>query len=325
MKKIYLILSLLVVTLSAQAQILNAGLETWRTYSSGSSTPKNLKVPTSWYAVDSLIIADGEAFGSILMIPDSVWRQQVFKDSGANAHGGTYAAKLVTKDQDTLGIFPGILSNAEAHISVSLSGVGPITYTGGTAVTLRPTMVSAWVKYSPAAPTDSGSLYVEAYGTVGTVTDSLIGVGYVKIGATASYTQISASVYYATGSAYSADLLRIYVASSADTAHAADNSTLWVDDINMVGIPQSVGNINSTDNSVIVYPNPATGILHFNGVANTAMTCNLTAVSGQVIATQSFAGTGAMDVTALATGLYFYTITDNTGNVMQRGKVNIAK
>ena len=95
----------------------------------------------------------------------------------------------------------------------------------------------------------------------------------------------------------------------------------------MVGVAQpiSVNDVATGAHLVTVYPNPATGILHFDGTPNESMTCNLNSISGQVVATQTFTGTGAMDVSALATGLYFYVISDNAGNITQRGKVSISK
>ena len=331
MKKIYLSLCLLVAALSTQAQLLNPGMETWRTYSSGGTTPVNCEVPTNWYGIDSIIIADGQAFGSALSLSDTNWHRQVFKDSGANAHGGTYSAKLVTKLQSTyLGKFPGIISNAKANITITpglpAPTVSPITYTGGTATTLRTTSVSAWVKYNPASTADSAELTVSAYGSLGSVTDTLVGSGFVKIGPNASFVQVTAMVNYTT-TAYFVDLVRIGFASSCDTTHAAINSTLWVDDVTMGGVAQtiSVNDVHSAGNVVNVYPNPAMNIIHMDGQQNEAVTFTLVSITGQVVATASFTGKGIADVSMLPSGLYFYTIADNAGNLTQRGKVSISK
>ena len=175
MKKIYFLLSALALTVSANAQTVAGGdMEAWHVGSAGSSNPKVVRAPNSWYGVDSLIIANGQFLGSLAGIPDTVWRQQVFKDSGANAHGGMYAAKLVTEDQDTLGFFPGILTNAVVDVDLATFAV---TFSGGQATTLRTTSVSAWIKYTPANPLDSASILVQTYGNIAGNPDSLLGVG----------------------------------------------------------------------------------------------------------------------------------------------------
>lgn len=324
MKKIYLLLSALAIFVSADAQtVTNGGYETWRVSSAGSTNPKVVRAPINWYGTDSLIISMGQTFGTLLGISDTVWQQQLFKDSGANAHGGIYSAKLVTKDQDTLGIFPATLSNADAHVSFSLAtGLGPITFTGGQATTLRTTSVSAWVKYVPTNNLDSATVLVQAYGNVAGNADSLIGIGTLKIGNTPSFTQITANVLYANPGLI-VDTVRItFASSSTDTAFV--NSTLWVDDVTAVGVAQvsAVGSITN-GKKVNVYPNPASDVLYLTG-GQTELVCTLMSVNGQVVATQSFTGNGSIDLAPLPSGLYFYNISDN-GNIIQRGKVSVSK
>ncbi len=322
MKKIYLLLSAVMLGASVNAQVLpNAGFEAWRVGSAGNGI-NNLPVyaPVSWFGTDSLIIGAGQTLGfAVYGINPTVWQQQMFKDSGVNAHGGSYSARLVTKDQDTLGVVPGVLTNAEPSLNLATFS---ISFSGGQSTTLRTNSVSAWVKYTPTATTDSGSLLVQAYGDIGGNPDSLIGTGYVKIGALTNFTQVTANVVYANPDLI-VNNVRISFASSADT-NASVNSTLWVDDVTMVGVPQAVGSITGNSNIVNVYPNPATATLNLDGVQNISLVCNLMSVNGQVVATKTFSGKGSIDLTELASGLYFYTIVEN-GNIVQRGKVNIAK
>ena len=323
MKKIYLLLSTIVIAATAMGQTLpNASFESWRTYTSGGSTPKVCRAPNGWYGADSLIIADGESFGSLLSIPDSVWKQQLFKDS-VSVHSGTYSARLVTVHQDTAGNFPGILSNAQAHVTVSLTGLGPITYTGGTAVTYQPVTVSAWVKYTAGSATDSGLLTAQAISTVGGV-DSVVGIGAVKIGPSTSFNQITANLFYPV-SGFIVDTIRVTFLSSADTASGAINSTLWVDDVSMTGWPASVNNVKGNPNYVEVYPVPASDILHLESKQTDVLNCNLISVTGQLVATKTFSGKDVMDISSISTGVYFYTISSQDGKTGQSGKVTIAR
>lgn len=318
MKKLYILLSAMALTASVNAQTVTGGdMESWHVGSAGSSNPKIVRAPYAWYGVDSLIIANGQLLGSLLGISDTVWQQQIFKDSAANAHGGSYSAMLVTKDQDTLGIFPGLLTNAVVNVDLTTFAV---TFTGGQATTLRTTSVSAWIKYAPANTLDSANILVQTYGNVAGNPDSLLGYGTIRIGATPSFVQYTANVIYPNPSLY-VDNIRITFASSSDTAFVG--STLWVDDVTMTGVAQvnSVSSVNTQ--KVSVYPNPANDVLFLEGGA-TAMVCNLVSVNGQVVATKSFNGKSSIDLTGLASGLYFYTISQN-GTITQRGKVSVAK
>lgn len=323
MKKLYFVLSLFAFALSAQAQTIpNGGMESWRVNSAGSTNPKIVRCPINWYGADSLIIGIGQSFGALLSIPDTVWQQQIFKDSGVNAHGGTYSAKLVTKDQDTLGVFPGVLSNAETHVSISLTGLGGFSQTGGLGTTLRTKSVSAWVKYSPASPVDSAAINIEAHGNVDGVADSLIGFGFLKVGASSSFVQVTVNMIY-PDTTLIMDTLRISFASSADTA--AVGSTLWVDDVTAVGVAQpiSVNNVYAAAN-ISVYPNPATDILYIDNKATQTLTASLHSVSGAVVATQAINGNGKINISALPAGLYFYTLTDNN-TILKRGKITVVR
>ena len=321
MKKIYFLLSTLVIAFSMQAQTIpNAGFETWRTGSAGGYVPKIVKAPAVWYGADSLIIAFGQSLGHYLGINDTVWQTQLFKDS-TTIHGGVYAARLVTKDQDTLGIFPGILSNAVAHVSFTGTTFNGITYTGGTPVTYKVNSVSAWVKYTAGAALDSGLLSVQVLSTISGM-DSVVGTGTVKIGPNSAYTQVTANITYLPIAGLVTDTVRITFSSSTG-GHNAINSTLLVDDVTITGTPFSVIDINAAPEAVNVYPNPASDMLNIEVPGNEQVTFNLISVNGQVVVSKPATSTSAIDVSTLAAGLYFYTVTDKAGNITQRGKVSL--
>ncbi len=325
MKKIYLLLVASAITFCTQAQtIVNSGMESWRVRTSGGSTPKPIWSPTGWYGGDSLLIANGEIFGTILSIDDSVWKQQVFKDS-ANFHGGSFAAKLVTKLQDTLGVFPGTLSNAEPHVSIDL-GTGSFTfyYSGGTPINYRVNTVSAWVKYAAGAGADSGVLNVQVLGRIGSKPDSVLGAGTIKIGPNSAFTQVTANVLYSVPDSL-VDTVRITFASSKGGTASAVNSILYVDDVTMTGTPFSVAELAARANVVKVYPNPANNLLHVSVINNETVTCNLVSVTGQVVATKVCTGNATMDIATIAAGQYFYNVIDASGKTVQSGGVTIAK
>jgi len=325
MKRLLLLLGATALSVAGMAQtIANNSFETWRTSTSGALAPDTVMAPDSWFGADSLIIADGEFYGSLIAISPTVWQRQLYKEATI-VHTGSYSAKLVTKKQDTLGVFPGIMSNAQANVAISIVGgspsLGGITYSGGTATTYHITTVSAWVQYAPGTGLDSGSMSVSAYATVFGL-DSMIGSGTVTVGNTSgSWTQITATLTY-NGSGLPVDTVRIIFTSSAGTNNEI-GSTMYVDDVTMTGtLPNEVQNVFGESAAVAVYPNPASDELNIRGQVNAAYTIALFSVNGQQVSTSTVKGAGSVDISSLAAGMYFYNITDAAGN-SQHGKVNV--
>lgn len=310
----------------------NGNMESWRTSTAGSVSPVSIQAPVYWYGADSLIISDGQLFGTFLGIPASSWKRQIFREAVV-IHSGLYSAKIMTRNQDTLGIFPGILSNSKANVPVSLTGVGTVTFSGGTAVTLRIDTVSAWVEYFPGKDSlghtgsDTGIITAQAYAHIGSV-DSLVGVGTAQIVPTgSSFVQVFATMAY-TDTVDAIDTIRINITSSGGgTATPLDSSTLYVDDITMSGVPQTshvgVSQI-AMPKDLTVYPNPASDQLYFNWDAAGVFDVKLFCVNGQEARRQSMTGSGQMDVSGLAPGLYFYEAAQSSGAV-SRGMVSICR
>lgn len=71
----------------------------------------------------------------------------------------------------------------------------------------------------------------------------------------------------------------------------------------------------AAQNPVTVYPNPTNGLLQFSAYAN----AELTNVTGQVILVSK--GINAMDLSDQPAGVYFLTLTDNSGQTILRSRV----
>ena len=337
MKKLYFILFALVIGNSVFAQtIANAGMESWRAHNAGGisgDTVVTIHAPVSWYGFDSLVISLGETFGGLIGAGND-WNAQVFPDSVVK-HSGSYSAKLITVDQDILGNIPSVLANAQpsintAELEATMSLSQSTSFSGGTPITGRIASVSAWVQYKldsalatgPNTATLTVLVYAKVFNGVALV-DSIVGSDTVYIHPTSSWAQITANVKY-VDSLNGADTVRILFSSS--NANAMDSSTLNVDDVSMVYAPVlSVINSTIAQNDVKVYPNPASGTLYIESAKNTGASFQLFAINGQLVATQTLSGKDAIDVSLLADGLYFYTITDVNGNNTQRGKVSVVK
>jgi hypothetical protein len=334
MKKLYTSFAALMLTGAAFGQTLdNAGMETWRTGSTGTSPIVSIQAPTQWYGFDSMVVALGQSFGAIIGA-GSDWHPQLFQENTLKKSGSS-SAKIMTVKQDTLGYFSGLLSNAAVNVDVAALTLGgdpmsAVSFEGGTPVTLRITSVSAWVAYFAGKDevtgmmggADEGLLTVQAIALIGGV-DSVIGTGSANISPSSAFTQITADVTYTT-TGYDINKVRILFASSGGSGSQLDSSTLYVDDVTMVGIPQSVAYTNAANDLVKIYPVPAGNAIYFNGPASQPLQCVISSVSSQSVATLPITGNASLDVSSLPVGLYLYTITHTDGTIAQRGKISIA-
>jgi hypothetical protein len=77
-------------------------------------------------------------------------------------------------------------------------------------------------------------------------------------------------------------------------------------------------------NSVKVYPNPASDVLHFSIDYNKAKAVNVFDVTGKLVSTTDFSlGSAQLDARSLNAGVYLYQIIDTDGVVVKTGKVTI--
>lgn len=335
MKKLFTLLALAFISTSSFGQTINnPGMETWRTNTAGTGPVIPIAAPHYWFGFDSLVIAAGEAFGSIIGAGDD-WKRQIFEEN-TFVHSGSAAALCVTVKQDTLGFFPGTLSNAQPvfNAGVIAGGGDPadaVAFDGGTPTTLRVTSASAWVAYLPGKDpgtgafggADEANMNVQAIATIAGE-DSVVGVGSVNIAPTTSYVQVTATVNYTT-TAYNVHTVRIIFASGGASGAALDSSMLYVDDVSMVGEPQAVNSVTYKSNVVKVYPSPTNGTLYINGPANGGYTCTVANVMGQVVATQALNGMDKMELHTQPEGIYAFTVTDRQGTVVQTGKVQVER
>src|SRR5579872_3552510 len=177
MRKMYRILLLLVLPCVSFAQIPNMGMESWRSDYSGDSMPVQIQIPDSWWGSDSLIIALGQTIGSVALgAHDTDWRRQIFQESASvYVHSGSYSAKIMTVKEDSFSV-PGVITNAIPSFTLSYPapGVTSMQLSGGSPVSVKPTTVSAWVKYfsgrdSGSSIVDSGLLNVQTLSNIGGV------------------------------------------------------------------------------------------------------------------------------------------------------------
>ncbi|MBA3829521.1 MAG: T9SS type A sorting domain-containing protein [Taibaiella sp.] len=315
MKKIYTLFSLLVISLASNAQIANTGFEVWHTQTVSGHT---ITEPNNWFSLDSLIYAMGPT-----LYPSAHFSSQMFQST--DAHSGTYSAKLISRQQDSIGIAPGILSNAQAQVNIAVLLSNPsnplaaVYFSGGTNVTQRIATLKTWIKYLPKG-SDMGEIRVTAL-VAGTSGDSTIGVGDTTIGAISSYTQVTVNINYATPTIVPQKLLIQYFSSAAAGSTPTDSSTMYTDE---AATALGIENVPGGD-IVVCYPNPTNGMVHLNYSGNEKLTWQIMSINGSIINQKEINGNSSIDLTGMPDGLYFYNIADGNNAIMQRGKITLTK
>jgi len=315
MKRLFTIGMLLMAGQGAIAQNLQGGLETWRTYSSGTAT--NLEAPNGWFSADSLTYAYGP-------IASSTPQKQLTKST--SAHGGQYAAQITTRDlQGMIGVITGILTNAEIGFDLTTfiatgDPMAALSYSGGTNVSQRIGGITAWGKYTPSG-NDTARMVIEALKNVGGNPDSVIGTGSARILASSSWTSVFANMSYINSSIVP-DRIVVAFMSSGGTA-PQNGSVLMVDDVNPVSV--GINDLTAKEDRVVIYPNPARNILSIEAKENGNFTWEAYNLQGQRVARQDFSNKTTANISHLAAGVYTYRICDQYGVAVQRGKFNVIR
>jgi hypothetical protein len=311
MKKLITILLLLAAG-SSFAQNLNGGMETWQNYVVGLFPPTQLEKPAGWRCPDSLICALGP-----LIVPGGSFGKQLYKTT--DRHGGSFAARLKTRDQDTLGVVPGIMTNAQILVDISNQSY---SFSGGAAIGARVDTVKAWVKYLPKNG-DTAAMVVSAVikGAGANGDDSIVGGGIVMISGSGSYYEIAAAVDY-IDAVTQPDAIQVTFFSSFDVPQ--DSSELYVDDVSAVG-PAGISYLY-TGEDFNFYPNPVHNLVYLSSKLYEPLSYVLyNAASGQVVYKTSFRQSGTADISSLAAGIYLYQVKTGNGSVVETGKLTVAK
>lgn len=304
------------VAINAHAQDLHGDLETWRNFYVSTVPDSTFQAPMYWNTPDSI------TFLALSYYTSATFTKQLIQS--ADAHSGSLAARLTTWKEDTLGVFPGLMTNADialnmaAFMSGDMSNV--LSMSGGTPVTSRTPAVSAWVKYYPSG-TDTAFLRVEAIRSLASASgaDSIIGYGYARITElTTAYTQITANINY-TDPTSVPDLLRVYISSSGRAPQIG--SELLVDDINIntTSVPDVEHNTNYT-----AFPVPAKDHISFNSVVKGRFSVTIFAADGSYKASYSALPGEQINVSNLPQGVYYYNVNNSEG-ASERGTFVLTK
>ena len=235
-----------------------------------------------------------------------------------DAHSGLYALRIEN-----------VLSNGGDTLGFATNGYfGEEDFMGGMAVTLNPTKVTGYYKYTPVG-NDSAivgafmSKYDVTFG-VSVRLDSML----IKLPAASSYTYFEVLLNYNGWPI--ADSLNITFVSgnfNDDTSLLVPGSVLLIDDLEVFYNPVSVQDV-TFEKAKNIYPNPAQNVLYIKlDKNNPKQLFSLYDAKGALV----FEGNcefqdgtiAAIDISAIPQGLYFYQLNNGTSN--QSGKLTIQR
>jgi len=262
---------------NAQNAIPNPGFENWTSAGSYDNC-------TGWGTIDGSI--SSFCFCTGTAVKTSV---------AGEFHGGTLAMKL-----KTLSVFgqtaPGIA--ATGTINTSTQAVD-----GGVAYNLLPDSIVGWYRYTPSG-TDTGSVDItlSKWNTGTNARDIVAHARFSQNASVASYVRFSQPLTYSLTGA--PDTMVIVLLSSSTSAPQA-NSTMWVDDLDLIF--NSTTNIasNHIANSLVsIYPNPSKGSFVIETGSTEKQTMQIFDVNGKLVLTQIINDKTNIDVSGLAEGVY---------------------
>ena len=290
------ILFLSAINISAQP---NGGFENWSPYF-GTENPDN------WGTLNILTMI-GNA-------------QSVFKASSIDKHSGNYALKintvyLVNKPdfnalKDTMGVvFTG---------GITLS---PQSINYGFPYTLRPEKLEFWSKYNPIGNDSAGAqVFLRKWDGSKHDTIAFGEIGFVE---TPSYTNFQVNLTYYSSD--SPDSAIIAFASSLHSVGARVGSTLFVDDVALIG-SVGIGEPNKMDGIVKISPNPSKDEVNIKTSLPNSDILKINDISGKLIGEfKIYNNEFIINTAAFPFGIYFYEIQDNKAKTLYKGKLNVVK
>lgn len=295
--------SLLVATLaSAQAQTIpNGGFETW-------ASRNSVEAPTGWVTTDDVAAAlVGTAFtGTYTKITD--------------AHGGTYAARLESKNTLLGIVVPGA-------VGIGSKVGSDVTLPGGIPFTGRPTMLQFYYKLSgpqPVAASDGAFAQVALTRYVNGATQTLATARQVFTTVTSTYVLAQVPLTY-TSSA-TPDSVHLVLSSGAiitATAGPVVGTVFQVDDVSFTGTATATRDA-ALSAALTVAPNPSPDGHYLLHAPPTLLAGALavTNATGRVVrreaALTTSAPTRALDLSGLAAGFYTLQLVADQGLVTKK-------
>ena len=311
MKKLLLFIcaaTLIATNSNAQNAPTNNGLETWQVKPLTFTPPTPIEIPKSWSTIDSLLNSLYYFYTQIPISQQSVFKSTTIKNSGNSS------AKLVSSSLPGLNPLPGLLTNGIVVFDPLESSV---SITGGTPISQRVTVASAYIK-NDADIADSAVFSVRIL-NISNGVESEIGSGEVLLGTVPNFTKIDVPITY-TNTTLPANLIRYNFMNSVSSS--LTTSTMYVDDVTYTtttGVTEALMN----DIEIIAYPNPANEVVTIKAATEDALVVELYSIDGQLLQTKAFSKETQLRIADLANGLYVYNIKDKDQVIIKKASLTI--
>ncbi|HNW97765.1 MAG TPA: T9SS type A sorting domain-containing protein [Bacteroidales bacterium] len=301
MKKKYIIFLVFAlfanIAFGQNAATPNAGFENW-TSATGYSNPNNwstLNSTTATYFIYTCLKAT----------------------AAGEYHSGASAIKLITKNA-VITTAQGIATTGKIYTNTSTM-TGSIT--GGLPYTLRPDSIVGWYRSSPVS-NDTGFVQFLLFGSA----RDTIGKAQFFVPATAvsTFKRFSKAITYR--SANTPDSSLWILSSSTGATGQQVNSTLWIDDLDLVFNTTSVPENNIYNDQINLIWNPSANNIAVSNKTQENANLKIYDILGQEIGSYAINDLeNNFDVPNINNGVYLYTITNNKGNVLLNSKLFIQR
>ena len=315
MKKIALSLFSFIAVSSAFAQIPNNGMESW------GSTIGQPQEPMSYVSANVLVN---------FLLPGNV--TSVTQGTGADAHSGTYSAKITTV-KVTSNPSPGQFPDTLGILLLGVVNITPLGLKAGTPWTTRLSSVDFFYKYT-SVNNDNGAMIGYLTKWNGVTRDTIAAAAYPINSTTSTFSQASAPFLYdgAFPGTTMPDSLHVYFLSSArpwlNSAFVPNpaqvGSILWIDDatVTTVGLKETF----KLGTQAKIYPNPSTNYFNISVANEDAVIAEIFDVTGKKITSATmFDSKVRINTENLNEGLYIYSVKDKNNKVIATGKINVSK
>ncbi len=288
MKKLVFLFAAVTATMTAIAQIPNAGFETW-TNTAGYNTP------TGW---DNL-----NATTNALSVYTCT--------KGTPGFVGSSYLQLTSKTVTGLGVAPGVAVSG----LIDIANYAPKS---GFPNTTRPvSLTGSWQYMAYGSDAGSVTILLSKWNSTMMMRDTIAYATQTLSGMVMSWASFTIPLTYRSSSF--PDSAMIILSASGTTP--VNNSYLYVDDLAFAGsVPSGVTSLNSILNDVIVFPNPATTEISV-GYSETeagSMTINISDITGKIISSTTHNSTQGKNSVSFNTasfrkGIYMVTLVSDAG------------
>ncbi len=293
MKKVIFLFAAVTATMTAIAQISNAGFETW-------TNTGGYNVPTGW---DNLNATTNAA---------SVYTCT----KGTPGMMGASYLQLTSKTVTGVGVAPGVAVSG-------LIDVANYAPKSGFPNTTRPvSLTGSWQYMAYGSDAGSVTILLSKWNMTTMRRDTIAYATQPLAGMVMSWASFTIPLTYQSPKFPDSAMIIL----SASGATPVNNSYLYVDDLAFTGtVPSGIASVNNGLKDVKLYPNPATGEFTVAYETTTAdkVTLQVSDITGKIIATatpKTITGnnTYSFNTASFSKGLYMVTLISDAGKYTEK-------